>query len=719
MNTIKRIVISASALLLGLVPAMAQQDFQTGYFLGGYQYAYRLNPAFQGEKNFLAVGVGNVGLNTTSNVGITDFLYVKDGKTVTFLNDAVTAAEFMGNINPINSFDASANVNLFATGTWKKDKNQFSTFDITLRSTNSVSLPSDLFRFLKEGTTNGTTFDLSGTSVRSNNYLEIAYGVSRNFNNFLAFGVRLKGLVGLADLNAKMESLTMTLADDKWQFQGNGKLLMSSPAVTMQTKADGTYDYSTIGLPSPITSKLAAVGLGGAIDAGISVNLLPWITISAALLDFGVMRWGHEIVGVTDSAGYTWEPSKGEEIDLMGGGESSGSGMDGEMDKIKEALSNMYQFKAADPEVASKFERMPFRFNAGLEIRVPFYQRLSVGALYTLNNVTDFSALTQVNTNNLRFSANWTPLNFLSASVTTTMSEAFKAYGAALNIHPLLFINLFAGIDLIPTNTISAGPLLNDILPAAVQPYSKYIQVPADDLNINAYVGLSFSLGKRQVDYRKLSRQIIQEKKEKEDAKAAEKKEKQEQKAKEQQLKEYEKLQAEEAKAAEKQAKEDAKAAKIAEKEAAKQAAEDAKAAKIAEKEAKEQAAAEAKAAKEAEKQAKANAKAAKEAEKAAKAQEKAAKAAEKAAAKNAEVDAALEEYKAKKAAKEAAEAPAEEVNTEANAAESLLDSVLENKTEEVAPAEAPAEEPKAEEPKVEEPKEEAPAPTVFEFPNL
>ena len=713
MNTIKRIVISASALLLGLVPAMAQQDFQTGYFLGGYQYAYRLNPAFQGEQNFLAVGVGNVGLNTTSNVGITDFLYVKNGKTVTFLNDAVTAAEFLGNINPINSLDASANVNLFSSGSWKKDKNQFSTFDITLKSANSVSLPADLFRFLKEGTANGTTFDLSGTGVRSNNYLEIAYGVSRNFNNLIAIGVRLKGLVGLADLNAKMENLTMTLANDKWQFKGDGKLLLSSPAVTMQTKADGTYDYSTIGLPSPITSKLAAVGLGGAIDAGVSINLLPWITLSAAVLDFGVMRWGHEIVGVTDSAGYTWEPSKGEEIDLMGG-ESGGSGMDGEMDKIKEALSNMYQFKAADPEVASKFESIPFRFNAGLEIRVPFYQRLSVGALYTLNNMTDFSALTQVNTNNLRFSANWTPLNFISASVSTTMSEAFKSYGAALNIHPLLFINLFAGIDLIPTNTIAAGPLLNDLLPAAVQPYSKYIQVPADDLNVNAYVGLSFSLGKRQVDYRKLSRQIIQEKKEKEAAKVQEKKEKEEQKAKQQQLKEYEKLQAEEAKAAEKQAKEDAKAAKEAEKAAAAQAKEDAKAAKIAEKEAKEQAAAEAKATKEAAAKAKADAKAAKEAEKAAKAQEKAAKAAEKAAAKNAEVDAALEEYKAKKAAKEE-EVPAQEVSTEATAAESLLESVLENKTEEPAPA---AEEPKAEEPKVEDAPA-APAPTVFEFPNL
>ena len=75
--------------------------------------------------------------------------------------------------------------------------------------------------------------------------------------------------------------------------------------------------------------------------------------------------------------------------------------------------------------------------------------------------------------------------------------------------------------------------------------------MPADDLNLNAYVGLSFALGKRQIDYRKMSKAIIKEQKEKAEAKAAEKKEKEEQKAKEKELKEYEKLQAEEAKAEE------------------------------------------------------------------------------------------------------------------------------------------------------------------------
>lgn len=699
MKKFVNIILSASALLLSIAPAMAQQDFATGYFLGGYQYAYRLNPAFQSERGFFTVGLGATGLSSASEMGITDFLYVKDGKTVLFMNNKVSSSEFLGNINTEGeNLNLGINLNILSSGSWNKEKTTFTTFDINLRSANDIDLPYDLFRFLKDGASNGTTFDLSGTGLHSKNYLEIAYGISRNFNNFLNFGVRVKGLVGLADVNMEMEKLQMTLSGDKWQFQGQGTLKASSAALDIKTKADGTYDYSTIGLPNPYTSKLSAVGLGGALDAGISVNLLPWITVSAALLDFGVMRWNHEIMGATDSAGYTWDPSTGEEVDLMGG---SGSDMSSEVDAIKDALSNIYQFKATAAQTDAKFETIPFRVNAGLEIRVPFYQRLSVGALYTHQNLKDFSALTNLNTNNLRFSANWTPLNFLSASVSTTMSNLFKSYGAALNFHPAL-INLFVGIDCIPQNTISVGPLLNDVLPAAVQPYSKYLQVPSDNLNINAYIGFNLAFGKRQLDYRKMSRQIIKEKKEKEEAKAAEKKEKEEQKAKDKELKEYEKLQAQEAKEAEKQAKEAEKAAKA-------QAKEDAKAAKEAEKEAKAQAKAEQQAAKEAAAQAKADAKAAKEAEKAAKAQAKADKAAAKAAEQNAALEAKAAQFETEKAKLE--EAPAEEVVEEAETTvEELLENAVSPETETPAEEETPKEETEASAPAV---------PEIFEIPNL
>ena len=709
MKTVK--LLAVSALLLAGTLSAGAQDFATGYFLGGYQYAYRMNPAFPSEHNFFSIGLGQFGANIQSDFGFSDFVKKNSaGQYVLFLNNEISTADFMSGINPgLNKFELSTNVNLLSRGSWNKEKVALTTFDVAIKSTTRLDLPYDLFYFLKDGTATKQQFDFGGTGVTSRNYLELAYGITKIVKNKFNFGFRLKGLIGLANASMKMDKLNVDMSSSTWQIDAKGSLSGSIPFATLGVDSDNYYDYSQFAIDaSKLTKNL---GLGGAVDAGLSINLFPWFTISGAILDFGVVNWVDEISGSVSSVS-TFDSTQATDED--------------QMNQFLKSLSGIYKFKADAAPANAKtlggaWEKLPYRVNAGAELRIPFAQWISLGALYTMYN-GDFS----FNKDELLLSANMTLLNFLSVSASSKLGTFGKTFGGAINLHPGLF-NLFAGVDVIPTNLINIGGLFKSI-PESVKPY---VIAPADDLNLNAYVGLSFALGKRQTDYRKMSKAIIKEQKEKEAAKAAEKKEREEQKAKEQQLKEYEKQQAEEAKAAEKQAKEeakaaelkakeDAKAAKEAEKAAAAQAKEDAKAAKIAEKEAKEQAAAEAKAAKEAAAKAKADAKAAKEAEKAAKAQEKAAKAQEKANAKNAELEAATAKMEAEKAAKAAAEAAAaaeaEAAATAATEAESLLDSVLENKTEEPAPAEAPAEEPKPEEPKEEAP---APAPAVYEFPNL
>ncbi len=52
------------------------QDFQSGYFLGGYNMAFRMNPAIQNERNIGAVALGNIGAGVNSNqLGINSFLF--------------------------------------------------------------------------------------------------------------------------------------------------------------------------------------------------------------------------------------------------------------------------------------------------------------------------------------------------------------------------------------------------------------------------------------------------------------------------------------------------------------------------------------------------------------------------------------------------------------------------------------------------------------------
>ena len=60
--------------LLGMSQAAAQ-EYETGYFLGGNPYAFRLNPAFQSERNLVSVVTGQTGLGTWSNLGVSTLLY--------------------------------------------------------------------------------------------------------------------------------------------------------------------------------------------------------------------------------------------------------------------------------------------------------------------------------------------------------------------------------------------------------------------------------------------------------------------------------------------------------------------------------------------------------------------------------------------------------------------------------------------------------------------
>ena len=125
MKTVKSIFTASLALLLLSLGSVKAQDYQTGYFLGGYQYGYRLNPAFQSEHSHAAVIFGQTGMSANSNIGIDNFLFVKDGKTCLFLNDKVSSSEFLGGLNKSqNNISANLNINLLSAGFWI-DRNFF------------------------------------------------------------------------------------------------------------------------------------------------------------------------------------------------------------------------------------------------------------------------------------------------------------------------------------------------------------------------------------------------------------------------------------------------------------------------------------------------------------------------------------------------------------------------------------------------------------------
>ena len=120
-----------------------------------------------------------------------------------------------------------------------------------------------------------------------------------------------------------------------------------------------------------------------------------------------------------------------------------------------------------------------FTINAGIEARMPFYERLSFGFLYTQRIEGTYSW------SEGRISANLAPVNVLSLSTNYAFSHFGHSWGGAVNLH-LPGFGLFAGLD-------SFAPLLN------VTP--QYL--PVNPINTNLVLGLNFTFGKYQGRYPK------------------------------------------------------------------------------------------------------------------------------------------------------------------------------------------------------------------------
>ena len=472
------LLLSALFLFAFAAPSARSQELETGYFLGGNPYAFRMNPAFQSERNIFSIALGGTGLEAWSNLGISSLFYPGDnGYLYTFMNDRVSPAEFQRKIGRNNRLDLDARVNLLTLGFWADRR--FYTIDLNVRGLNAVSAPSDLFAFLKEGSQGGNSFDFSGTGIRAKEFVELAFGWSKNYNNVFNAGFRVKALVGAAEAEVLAESMRLSMASDRWEIQARSVLNASSPSLVYRREGED-LDVGSIEFGG---STIGPAGYGAALDLGASWNVLPSLTLSAAVLDLGPMRWNREVQGVSPETSYTWAPS-----DQEGGSDDT---WEAEMDEASAALSGIFRFKDHSGS-GGRFEMLPFRVNLGAEYRMPFYERLSVGLLYQGRGGAAFSRHTG------RFSLNWNPLSFLSMSTGTTLSKMGQNFGFALNLHPA-GINLLVGCDYIPFHTVNAAPLVND-LPEQLRSLAV---LPRDQMKLNLYISLNLALGRSRLNFKK------------------------------------------------------------------------------------------------------------------------------------------------------------------------------------------------------------------------
>ena len=463
--------------------SLAGQNLRTGYFLDGYSYRYQFNPAFQGNTGFISVPVfSGISAGLETSLGFKDLLYPTSSGTLgTFLHPDVSDDAVMKNLGGRTLASQNLDMNILALGF--RTKKSYHTFDISLKENIDLTLPGDIFRFFKVGgSDNNAVYNLSDLSFSTDAYAQVAYGYSRRFLDKFNVGLRVKGLVGIESARTDIRNLTLKMESDQWMVNANGSATMSSIVSGLLTESETPIEEILL-------SEIKTPNLGMAIDLGVSVDVLKYITLSASILDLGFISWNN--VGIYNLANDPWV-YEGFELSADQTGENT---VEEQFQAKMDELGALFNFSEITPVTKARHRQMlAMTVHVGAEARMPFYERLSVGLLGT-HRFKGSHLWTEG-----RFSLNLALLRWFSLGANYAISNYGHSYGAAVNIHPRGF-SLFLGTD-------SFRPFTSFAPGSTIKPFKV---TPLNELNTNLVFGINFPFGKYNGRFPKAEKKSVEQ----------------------------------------------------------------------------------------------------------------------------------------------------------------------------------------------------------------
>lgn len=457
-----RMSFMAVSMLLVTVVSSAQSA-SSGYFLEGYSQRYQLNPAFAPERTvFMAIpALSNLQVDAQSSVGLANFLFEsksKPGMLTTFMSPDISSAEFLDKLPKAAQFNVGLNMDILALGIG--GRNGFTTFNIKLRNNQKISLPKDLFGFMKASFSSGN-YMIENTNVNSITYAEISLTHSHKIGENLTVGLGLKFLDGIEYVDLNIDEIDARLGEEEWLVKSNGTLKASIPGVKYKYDAE---NHSLDGIEDGYSFK-APSSYGFAVDLGAEYDfkdLVEGLKVSASICDLGFINWGGVSTFATDNTEY---------VKFEGFNNYKPDGDNDEtMDKVSDDFKDMVKLYQKGDNEKEKIA-LDATFRLGAEYQMPFAQWLSAGELLTFR--TGLYSYFESRTSVTMSPCGWFDIsgNFAASTMGTSM-------GLLLNLHPG-GINFFLAVDR---------------LKAEFNPQF----VPLHDFGLNFSLGLNFAFGKKR-----------------------------------------------------------------------------------------------------------------------------------------------------------------------------------------------------------------------------
>ena len=454
MKTLNKIGIVLVALFATL---SVSAQMRTAYFMEGSYFRTDMNAALAPTRGYLKVPfIGSLGIDLQNNYfSVNNLFYKRDGGIYTFMSNKVSADEFLGRLG--NQGKLSANINTSILGFGAHSKKLFWSFGLNLRSQTEMTLSKDMFSVLKN-LSNGY-YDLGDTHLSNREYIEAALGFAIPIKDFMTFGFRAKGLVGLADVSMKMDKMYIDINENavRAELLGGvrGNCLALNGAYTPGTELSAEdLIQSDI---NKLMGGFKSWGLG--LDLGFEFRLLDdHLKISVGANDLGFIKWyGGSTVNGEGSANFTY------------------TGFDYALDDSEPKANITTGYEAMlTPSQGAYTTRLSCSLNGGVE-----YNILNNWIAFGMLSHTEFCQ--NFTRTELTASVNFRIMRWLSTSFSHTFLNGNQpgVLGWALNIHPTGF-HLFLGADFIDTRF-------------AV--YNK-IPIPQYMTSANFYLGVGINLGK-------------------------------------------------------------------------------------------------------------------------------------------------------------------------------------------------------------------------------
>ena len=412
----------------------AAQTINSAYFTEDYKFRHMLNPAFGNEQNYVSIpALGNISVNTHGNFGYQDVIMsnpmypsLSSKKMTTFMNPYISAEDALSGFSTGNN-RITGDVSLTILSAGFKAFGGYNTIEINSRTTTGVSLPYELFEFAKN--TGNHSYDIGDINAHAQSFAEIAFGHSRQINDKLRLGAKLKVLVGLGRADVKMRNMKADLtAEDKWTITGEATADVSMKGFSYVSE-EKKYNIEGSGTYERVNNvDLDGVGVGGfgmAIDLGGVYEINEDWTVSASVLDLGFISWTNDMLAENRSKSFVFNgfhdvsvtSDRGEEIDTK-------------VDRYGDQLADFANLTDMGDK-GGRSTGIGATINVGAEYTLPVYRKVSFGALCT-SRINGAYSWTEG-----RLSANYAPLNWLDGGVSFAVNSFTTSMGWVLNLHPL------------------------------------------------------------------------------------------------------------------------------------------------------------------------------------------------------------------------------------------------------------------------------------------